>query len=513
MQISVEPMTPEWFNLDDAAMKALVHAPGVRLYRKRWQAHRSLVTLAGVRLPELRHPPAAVDATTNPLGFTLRPHQHVGVDFLLSRRGSLLADEPRVGKTLTALMAHKCAGAAPGRLVILCPLIAREVWVSWAKKVFPDTPIGVLTGRKFDLATATQPIVIGHYDVLAAWQSGNPIGTLILDEAHVLSNERSQRTRAAVLLGSRATRVIAITGTPIWNRPIGMFPILGLIAPGGFGDRKLFGQRYCAPTVTPHGTKYDGISNEDELRQRLDTLMIRRLWKDIQHDLPPINRVTVVAELNPEQRKRADIAAAEAHTTVTAASLAVLRQAFALVKVKPAVEAATEVLLRNDPVVVWAWHKQTARAVHKALGAAGHTSFLMTGDISQTQRDEMIGQWRQHPHAALVVTLAVGQVGIDLSHARDCVFAELDYTPALITQAEMRTFAPSRSMTATYVVADHDSDLRLVRALHEKTATSAPLGVAAAQETSTLLHQLFSKAEPADLDRLGRDLLDSFVSS
>lgn len=514
MQLSPSSSAPGWFDLDDEARRALAHAPGIRVYRGRWQAHRSLVVLQGVTTPSTIYTPAQHaqrDAHTQPLGFALRTHQHVGVDFLLDRRGALLADEPRVGKTLTALMTHQQAGPGFGRLVVICPLIAREVWVGWAKKVFPNAELGILTGRKYDAEIAGRPILIGHYDVLAAWQSGALIGTLILDEAHVLSNPHSRRTRAAVLLASRAQRVIAITGTPVWNRPMGLLPLLGLIAPGAFGERKAFGMRYCNPVVTAHGTVYDGITHEAELRQRLDTLMIRRLWSDIQHDLPPINRTVVVAELNAEQRERADMAAAEVQTTVTAASIAVLRQAFANAKVKPTVAAAEEVLLRSEPVVVWAWHKRVAKAITKALTETGRTAILVTGDISQVEREDRLAQWRAHPHAALVITLAVGQVGIDLSHARDCVFAELDYTPALITQAEMRTFAPTRSMTATYVVADHETDLRLVRALHAKTQTSAPLGVAAAQATTDLLHALFSTAEPADLARLAQGLLDSFA--
>src|SRR4029077_2407382 len=108
------------------------------------------------------------------------------------------------------------------------------------------------------------------------WQSGNPIGTLVLDEAHMLTNRNSRRSRAAVFLASRAERVICATGTPIWNMPPDLWHVLGLVAPGAFGDYYSFGNRYGKPEVTEYGTRFTGISNEDELSLRLSEVMLRR---------------------------------------------------------------------------------------------------------------------------------------------------------------------------------------------------------------------------------------------
>ena len=54
----------------------------------------------------------------------LFPHQEEARDFLLANRRCILADQPRVGKTLPA------AAAALQHLpaIIVCPAIAKTVW-------------------------------------------------------------------------------------------------------------------------------------------------------------------------------------------------------------------------------------------------------------------------------------------------------------------------------------------------------------------------------------------------
>jgi hypothetical protein len=106
--------------------------------------------------------------------------------------------------------------------------------------------------------------------------------------------------------------------------------------------------------------------------------------------------------------------------------------------------------------------------------------------------------------------MSVAQVGLDFSHAHLAIFAEIDYTPAILSQAEMRTYAPSRPMNITYVVANHLIDHRIVMALTKKLAAANPLGVEAASETISALDlALNGPEEVADMDRLLADILES----
>jgi hypothetical protein len=406
--------------------------------------------------------------------------------------------------TLSSIMSHE---PASGPLVIICPAMVRPVWIGWLRQVFPDEPIGIFSGRTFDPRVLQHKLIIGHYEILPWWQADAPIGTLIFDEAHVLTNRAARRTKAAVFLASRAQRVIAATGTPIWNLPPNLWSVLGLVAPGAFGGYHEFAQRYGAPKLTAHGTQYTGISNEAELNLRLTEVMLRRRWADVATTLPAVTRDVVLVELTPAQRRKLDVLTLGLKGAGTIGMLARYREQLSTLKVEPTVTYAQSVLDRREPLVIWTWHVSLAEKIAAALGDRAR---LLTGDTPKGQRTEVLDEWKAAPALALVCTMSVAQVGLDFSHAHLAVFAEVDYTPAVVAQAEMRTYAPTRAMHLTYVVADHLVDQRVVVALARKLAAASPVGVDAAQASITFLqHALCGPVEEPDMDRLLAALLDA----
>jgi hypothetical protein len=414
------------------------------------------------------------------------------------------------GKTLSCIYSHE---PDLGRLVIIAPLMVREVWLGWLRRVFPGEDIGIMIGRKFDPIQASKPIVFGHYDILYGWQSGEKIGTLVFDECHTLSNQRSRRSLASTVLASRAERVIAATGTPIWNMPTGLWSVLGLVAPGAIGDYHTFCRRYAAPEPTAYGNRYTGISNGAELSQRLTEIMIRRRWVDVQADLPPITRNVVIVDLDARDRRKLDVAAAslkEGGTTNTAAALARYRDALSMFKAGATVIEAETCMKLGEPVVIWTWHRDLADKIVETLTHDGFEAVGVTGDTPQKRRERILDHWRTLPNAALVVTMAVAQVGIDLSHSHRPIFAEIDYLPLMIAQAEMRTFSPARAMNVTYVIADHYVDRKIASALTKKLEASTPLDLGSGEGAISAIDAAFREpVEEADMDRFLADLLGS----
>jgi len=453
------------------------------------------------------------DVATEALGFKLRTTQQTGIDFIHARRGirgTLLGDDMRVGKTLTALMAHQ---PDSGPLVVTAPLQARGVWLGWMRRVWPEHAdnIGVVTGRKFNPDVLKHPLVFMHYDVIKDWQTPLDIGTLIFDEAHFLTNHKSKRTNAAIFHAMRAQRVIAMTGTPIWNLPSDLWAVLGLVAPGGFGGFRDFCMRYGLPVQTGYGVQYTGLSNEVELKARMSEIMLRRRWVDVADDIPPITRSVIVASVDDVTRRKLDILSAKlkSERTNTAGNLAHYRSQLALLKVPTIVAETNKALDAGEPIVVWTWHKETAERVKEKLG---DRAVMIHGDIPAVTREERIAHWKEQCGAgnpmALVANMAVAQVAVDFSVARLALFGEIDYTPAVIGQAEMRTFSPLRGMDVTFVVADHIVDQRIIRSLVSKLGAANPLGVGAAVDAIDALRSAaLGTQEEADLDRLLEDML------
>ena len=170
----------------------------------------------------------------------LFPHQATSREFLLRQKRAILADEPRVGKTLptaSAALEHLPA-------LIVCPAIVKNVWKQAFEAMDFKAEIRVINGKKQASESQCSGITIINYDILNSLCEIGKYETLVLDESHRIKSPKAIRTIAALKLMKRIPRVYALSGTPIPNRPIELWPLLhGLgVYRGGWYD---FGVRYA----------------------------------------------------------------------------------------------------------------------------------------------------------------------------------------------------------------------------------------------------------------------------
>jgi hypothetical protein len=507
-------MRSDWFVIEPHQAQSIGHAPGVQKDEKRdlWICHRSHLPLLGLKVPK-NGISAQVDQICFGDGETeLRWYQRIGVEFVLGRRGTLLADAMRVGKTGTIVAAHD-PGSGP--LVVVGPLATRSVWMSWFARRWPEEQPVVVVGKHYDRALIDDAkLIFLHWDVLIDWQSiglGRRIGTLAFDEAHKLSNRKSRRTQAARIMAPQAHRVIAATGTPLWNKPDGLYSLLDVCGPAGWGPFGEFSARYCGGHPGSRGWVTGEATWVEEFRARLSEIMIRRVWAELTDDLPPTRRHVERQEISAQERHDLDLlAAAMASATdrrTVIGEQARYRRLVGRLKAPLAARLA-RTAANKGPVVVWVWHKRVADGIAGAL-EGWIPYWIVNGDTAEHCRDGILDAWRACPDGVMIMSLGVGQAGIDLSHTAQCIFAELDWTPAVIGQAEMRTFSPVRSDDVTYVVADHDIDYALACVLAAKCQQAMLLGTPAADTAIDVISQIFSGDVPneADLDGLAARLV------
>jgi len=268
-----------------------------------YEVHRTHLPMLGYD----RLPLAPTDHPT-----ILRPYQRETYDFIRSRRGSLVADEQRVGKTVPTLYALDDDDTDP--MFVIGPLASRGVWHEWAAKRFGacvvqheftrkerrrecpicarvgaelrDTPsFMVLEGRTLDadavvkwyprVLFCTFAVVSTHRQLFANLRR---ISQLAVDEAHLagVQNRKSVTVESLRWLNTVAERVIAITGTPLYNKVKGLWPLLDIAAPTSFGGFWDFARRYCAARPGAHGWQAEGETHADELRARMSEIMLRR---------------------------------------------------------------------------------------------------------------------------------------------------------------------------------------------------------------------------------------------
>lgn len=100
-------------------------------------------------------------------------------------------------------------------------------------------------------------------------------------------------------------RAILLSGTPALSRPLELFTQLNALAPLSWPDEKQFGKRYCKAKKGAFNAEFRGASNTQELHVLLsETLMIRRLKKDILKQLPRKQRFLVRVQVVDEGLRR-----------------------------------------------------------------------------------------------------------------------------------------------------------------------------------------------------------------
>lgn len=478
----------DWFEVAFEVGKAYAQVPGVQYQNGRFMFHRThLPLLRGVQGLDVSQ--YLDDSQANklsdrahdilPAGIALRPWQAAALDWMTERRGVLIGDEMRLGKTLTALLSHK---PERGPLVILAPLDTRAVWLRWVTLLWPGANVYAIEGHELDSdKLAGVDVIFGHFDILSHHQTTRlQPGTLIVDEAHVLSNPSSKRTAAVLFYASISKAVVCLTGTPLWNKVIGVWGILAACNPGAWGKLFDFSQRYGQPEMTEHGWKYNGVSNREEWEARRSEVLLARTWSEVLPDLPPINRWRPTIEIDHDDRFEVDLVAGQLMTGAKLLDVTVLaryRQAIGAFKARWAIEYAKT---HDAPLVIWVWHKEVGRDIAKAIKAGGRDCFVMSGGENAVKRAKTIEAWNAHPNAVMVATMAVGQVGIDLSHALEAIFVEIDWTPAVLSQTEMRIFHPDRPIRLIYPTLDHEMDQKLLDTVLAKVARGRELGLPAA---------------------------------
>ena len=527
--IQIRPATgrPDWWVVPQDAARRLGGAPGLILDAKARAvyAHRSMLPLiqklgpleGGPVVQDFSASRAGLDARCAALGFTPRSYQHVAREFAIDRTGTLIADQQRLGKTLTALLIH--GFDADGPMVTVGPVAVKKVWLDWAKRLWPGKTVAALTSRTYDRdRVMNADFLFVNYDILSTWQSfaRRRFATIAFDEAHVLSDPKSQRTKAAMVASTSADRVLALTGTPLWNKPANFFPILNLISVRGaaFGGYYDFAKRYASGMPGPHGFTTGAPSRADELQARLSEVMIRRTWKDVRAELPTISRSVEVVELNTKEVRQIDTQVEQLRTGDHASFIEKLthyRRVIGTYKQAAATQLALRFLDSEESVVVWVWHRELADEIQRQITAKKRTAYTCTGAHSEAQREAALSAWRSSKTpSALIITMAVGQAGIDLSQARHAIFAELDFTPAVIGQAEMRTYSPERPMSVTFIVAEHWADMKLAEVLMTKCEMATTMGTPAAESALDVIGSVMDleKGSDVDLDRLMTDILE-----
>lgn len=500
---------------------------------------------------------AAVAATVPvPAGLAYLPYQVAGITYAMDRPGVLLGDEMGLGKTIQAIGVINADPTVKSVLVV-CPASLKINWSrELAKWLVRPTTIEIANG-----AFPTAAIVIINYDVLVKHRAAimaRHWDMLIVDECHMVKNGKAQRTRA--LLGRwdadeakrvepiKATRRIFITGTPIVNRPIELWTLVRALDPFGLGRGfRAFAERYTNAHHNGYGMDYSGAANLDELQQRMRAkFLVRRLKSEVLTELPAKRRQIIVLATNGasaavEAERRVfeahEAAMKSAQAAMKAAKAAQDKAAYeaavralrdaqkiafsemskkrhetAVAKIPHVIEHVTECLESEGKLIVFAHHHDVVHALADAFPGAA----IVTGETAVAKRQVEVDRFQTDPNCRVFIgSIQAAGVGLTLTAASHVIFAELDWVPGNVSQAEDRAhrIGQKDAVLVQHLVFDRSIDARMAHVIVEKqtvidaaldnpTAKIEAAELPEADETDDLLAglaELDARSAPDDL--------------
>lgn len=388
-------------------------------------------------------------------------YQKEGIEFALYKKNAIIADEMGLGKTLqaigVAIMKKKVFDFK--KTLIICPASIKEQWKNEIEKYTNEKAI-VIQGPPDERALQYLEegfyfLIINYETVLRDQLAINraDIDFLILDEAQRAKNYETKTANSLKKLQVR--HKLVITGTPIENRLIDIFSIMGILNPHFFGPLWEFSYQHCLFDPEKHN-KINGYYNLKSLNKKLDKILIRREKRKVIEELPNIQEIDIPTELSPLQ--------ADYHASYAKGLAQIIRKKFLTpydlqrmqlllanmrmvcdstylidneTNESPKLEELKHILLEkldientDRKIIIFSeWVK-----VHKLIGRMlrdNNIGFVeLNGKIPVKSRGSLIQKFEDNKHYKIFLSTEAGGSGLNLQAADMLINFELPWNPA-----------------------------------------------------------------------------------
>lgn len=432
----------------------------------------------------------------------LYKHQEDGIRFLLSRNGSILADDMGLGKSIQSIIAALESGAK--KILIVCPA---SVKINWKREinVFSDD-VTIIEGRKWSQAKFT----IINYDILKNFHTlgdgkkkdiNDPVleynrqlvnanfDLVIIDEAHSIKNNKSIRSEIMtdLIINYNIEKVWLLTGTPVANRPMDFFNLLKVIKSPIANNWQYFATRYCDARkifrTLKNGKRKqiwltDGASNLDELASKTKNLILRRLKENVL-DMPDKIITPVYHELSDkgwdEYDKLWDDYLEKRKTEKKKGSvqkdlveLILLRKFIAMEAIPQTIEMVENMLETGKKVIIFTSFtdelNELAEHFHKIC-------VVHNGQMNDKEKQASVDAFQNKDNVKVFIgNIKSAGVGITLTKANFVVFNSFDWVPGWNEQAEDRAYriGQNENVTVYYQLFENTISTRMWETLSTK---------------------------------------------
>lgn len=403
--------------------------------------------------------------------------QKYGIAFGLLNKKIILADDMGLGKSLQSLIIAEKSGKFP--CLIVCP---NSLKLNWQKEISETLNRKSVILKNCKSKTKNKYIpdesdfYITNYESLHNFKDfivEKNIQFMIFDESHFIKNYKAKRTQVCLDISKQSEYIIAVTGTPILNRPHELVTQLDLIGKlddlGGYWG---YSQEYCNSKEEDWGWDNSGSSNLAKLSSKLrESCLIRREKKEVLKDLPEKRRSIIPVEIsnlseynktfkkftltpNSERSKKATLF----HECNILSALGKMHELKSIVD---------EFLISEEKVVIFAKHKHVISELKKLFP----DSLNIIQEDSVEDRFHNATEFQTNDSKRIIICgLDVAYFGFDLYASSNVIFVEFDYVDEKNNQAEDRLcrIGQRNSVNAWYLVADQTNDENILKIIRDK---------------------------------------------
>ena len=380
-------------------------------------------------------------------------HQKEAIEKLVRNKKFILADDMGLGKTTSTIIAALETGAK--KILIVCPASLK---LNWEREIanYSDRIVYIAEGKKF---STEHDFVIVNYDILKNFHDIKDkekseimkinFDLVIMDEAHMISNPQAQRTKIANDIASKSERVWLLSGTPMTSRPMNYYNLLNLVDSPVAANWMAYAKRYCNGFQFSVGKRkvwnVTGASNLEELRERTQTHILRRLKEEVL-DLPEKIITPVYLRLKSKDYEELmgeyfdwyDSRPEESSSlTIQFSKLMKVRKVIAQEKINNTIELAENIIEQGKKVIIFTNFTDTLNIIYNHFGKQ---AVYLDGSCSKFHRQNAVDEFQTNDKIRVFVgNLKAAGVGITLTSAEAVIMNDLSFVPAEHSQAEDRS--------------------------------------------------------------------------
>ncbi len=387
--------------------------------------------------------------------YDIRPpmdHQKTAIQKLVSNKKYILADDMGLAKTGSSIIA--ALETKEKKILIICPASLK---INWQREIeiYTNRSVFIAESKSFsndsDFVIVNYDILKNFHDIKTPKDSKilNNFDIIIADECHYINNPQSQRTKLFNDFAKKSKYLWLLTGTPITNRPINYYNLLNLVESPVASNWMGYAIRYCKGFQFTVGKRkiwnVQGSSNLEELRERTQTHILRRLKDDILN-LPEKIITPIYLRLKSEEYESLmgeyydwyDRNPNESNSLVIQfGKLMKVRKIIAQEKIKTTLELAENIIEQGKKVIIFTNFTDTLQEIYRHFEKR---AVFLDGSCSKINRQKSVDDFQTNDKIDVFVgNLKAAGVGITLTSAEAVIMNDLSFVPSEHAQAEDRS--------------------------------------------------------------------------